>query len=174
MFAAQAGFVFVFGGADDGVAGGFGAGAGGGGNGDPGGWGLGDFAAFADDFEIIEHGSVVSEKAGDGFAAVDGAAAADGDDHVALVLFCDLEGGSDIADCGFAALTMEGVAEVGGFQKFQGAVGGFAVEYDQGGLAEGFGEIGELGDFAPAEDDFLRGGEFEMEWIHISDDTETE
>ena len=82
---------------EDGVASDFAAGTGGSGNGDAGGGWVGERASGADDFEVVQRVAGVGEKGGDGLGGIERAAAAEGDDEIAIA-----GGGADEVERGFA------------------------------------------------------------------------
>ena len=82
---------------EDGIAGDFAAGAGGGGDGDAGCGGVGERTAVADDFEVVQRVAGIGEQGGDRFGGIERAAAAEGDDEIAIA-----RGGADEVECGLA------------------------------------------------------------------------
>ena len=111
----------------DGVAGDLRARAGGGGHGDPGRGLAGDLPPLADDLHVVEGRPAVGEQAGDGLGRVDGAAAAEADDHVAAAGAGRGEGGVDLRDGRLAALADERRLDAGLGEQLGEAVGRAAV-----------------------------------------------
>src|ERR1035437_5895077 len=159
--AAQAGFDTVFGAGEHGIAGDFAARAGGGGDGDARGGGDGERPAQADHFEIIQRVAGIGEQGGDGFAGVERAAAAEGDDEIAIA-----RGGADEVERGLAGDDEEDGRYVGGFEglaEWGGAVGRRSGD-EEGAAAHGCGGGGDLAQRSLAEEDAGGGGEFK--WWH--------
>ncbi len=113
-------------------------------------------AGLADDFEVIHRFAGIGSDGSDGFGRVDGAAAAEADDVVAVA--GELGAFANEGDGGFA-----GDAEVLGLEggKVLFGAGLVSAGDDEGGGAEGGSQGGEFGDGAGAEDDAGGGGEFE-------------
>jgi hypothetical protein len=165
---AKADLETVFGRSEYGVSRDFGAGAGGGGNGDErSGW-FCERPAAADDFKMIKNIAAVGKQGGDGLAGVNGAAAAEGDDEVAMFACGEDEAVLNGLDFRFAVCRKDDGIHAMFAQKFKQGAGakGVASSDDERAAAEFGGERADIVDDARTEDDAIGGGEFEA---HIGD-----
>ena len=146
-----------------GVPGDLRTGAGGGGDGDAGQGPLGQETALTDHFQVIEGIAFVDRQRCDGLAAVQGAAAAEGDDEVCLP---GPGPGSSLPDTGegrFTGQGEEGGLEPMGTEQFQQALaaGAIASGHHKGPPTQPLGQGPRFRQHAHAEDNALGGGELE-------------
>ncbi len=159
---AEADLEAVFGRGKDGVAGDFGAGARGGGDGDERGGGFGERPAAANDLEMVEQVAAVGEHGGDGLAGVERAAAAEGDDEIAMFARSQRDAVPDGLNLRLAGGREDDAVHALFTQQREQRPGaeGVASDDDERAPAESGGEWSGVAEDAGAENDAIGGGKF--------------
>lgn len=125
--AAEAHLETMFGRGEDRIARDLGTGAGRGGNGDKGRGRSRKRAAATDDFDVIEQVAVVGQHGGDGFAGVDGAAAAEANHQIAGFFAGKVCAVADGVEFGFAGDAEDGGGEAMFVQEREQRLGAAAI-----------------------------------------------
>ena len=167
MMAAEGGLEAMLRRGNDGVARGLRAGPGRRGDGDPRGRGTGDLPPRPHHLQVIQHRPAVGEQPGDGLGGVNGAAAAQADDHVASRVPRPRQRGLDVRHLRLAALghidhaDPAGREPLGEFIRRPAAAGSRAVADHHRHPPEFLGQFADSRELPPPEDDPADAGEFE-------------